>query len=194
MTRGVNKVILIGNLGRDPEVRQTQTGKSVARLNLATTETFPGRDGGERQERTEWHRVTIWGALAEVVEQYLRSGSKVYIEGRLQTSTYEKEGQTHYSTEVVANQMVMLDSRGSGGDSYGGGGGRGGQSSGGQGSGGQGSGGGGDRDSGSGWGGGGDGGSSSPADSGLGGGTGPASSGGGGGQGSGGEGFDDIPF
>ena len=187
MARGVNKVILIGNLGRDPEVRQTQTGKSVARLNLATTETFPGRDGGERQERTEWHRVTIWGALAEVVEQYLRSGSKVYIEGRLQTSTYEKEGQTHYSTEVVANQMVMLDSRGSGGDSYGGGG-RGGQSSGGQSSGG---GGGSDKDSGSGWGGGG---SSSPADSGLGGGTGPASSGGGGGQGSGGEGFDDIPF
>jgi single-strand DNA-binding protein len=110
--RGVNKVILIGNLGRDPEVRYTRDGTAVANLNLATTETW--NDGnGQRQERTEWHKVVAWGKLADVAKEYLGKGKQVYIEGRLQTRSWEdKEGVKRYTTEVRADQMVMLGGRG----------------------------------------------------------------------------------
>ena len=115
--RGVNKVILVGNLGRDPEVRYTREGTAVANLNLATTETW--NDGsGQRQERTEWHKVVAWGKLAEIAKEYLGKGKQVYIEGRLQTRSWEdKEGVKRYTTEVKADQMVMLGGRGGDGTS-----------------------------------------------------------------------------
>ncbi len=115
--RGVNKVILVGNLGRDPEVRYTKEGTAVANLNLATTETW--NDGqGQRQERTEWHKVVAWGKLAEIAKEYLGKGKQVYIEGRLQTRSWEdKEGVKRYTTEIKADQMVMLGGRGGDGTS-----------------------------------------------------------------------------
>lgn len=113
---GVNKVILIGRLGRDPELRFTPAGKAVANFTMATSETWKD-DSGEKQERTEWHRIVIWGKLAEVANKYLSKGSQVYIEGKLQTRDWEKDGQKHYSTEVVANSLVMLDGKGNSGDS-----------------------------------------------------------------------------
>jgi len=113
MARGVNKVILIGNLGQDPEVRFTPSGTAVANLNLATTDTWTDRQSGQRQERTEWHRVVLFNKLAEIAQQYLKKGGKVYIEGRLQTRKWQDQnGQDKYSTEIVANDMQMLDSRG----------------------------------------------------------------------------------
>jgi single-strand DNA-binding protein len=114
MSRGVNKVILVGNLGRDPEVRYTREGTAVANLNLATTETW--NDGnGQRQERTEWHKVVAWGKLAEIAKEYLGKGKQVYIEGKLQTRSWEdKEGVKRYTTEIRADQMVMLGGRGEG--------------------------------------------------------------------------------
>ncbi|WP_136066454.1 single-stranded DNA-binding protein [Modicisalibacter radicis] len=115
MARGVNKVILIGNLGQDPEVRFTPSGTAVANLNLATTDTWTDRQSGQRQERTEWHRVVLFNKLAEIAQQYLKKGGKVYIEGRLQTRKWQDQnGQDKYSTEIVANDMQMLDSRGGG--------------------------------------------------------------------------------
>ena len=110
MARGVNKVILIGNLGSDPEVRYTPSGAAVANVNLATNESWNDREG-QRQERTEWHRLVFWSKLAEIVGQYLKKGSKVYVEGRLQTDTWEKEGQKHYTTQVVVSEMQMPDGR-----------------------------------------------------------------------------------
>lgn len=108
----VNKVILIGNLGRDPELRYTQGGQAVANFTLATTERFSGRDGGERQERTEWHRVTAWGRTAELCAQYLSKGRSVYVEGRLQTREWEdKEGQKRRTTEIVALNVQFLGGR-----------------------------------------------------------------------------------
>ncbi len=104
---GINKVILIGNLGRDPDVRYTPNGTAVANLNLATTRRYRDREGNQ-QEETEWHRVTLWNRLAEVAGEYLRKGQQVYIEGRLQTRSYEKDGITRYSTEVIASDMQML--------------------------------------------------------------------------------------
>ncbi|MCW4149815.1 single-stranded DNA-binding protein [Halomonas sp. 18H] len=125
MARGINKVILIGNLGQDPEVRFTASGSAVANLNLATTDTWMDRQSGQRQERTEWHRVVMFNKTAEIAQQYLRKGSKVYIEGRLQTRKWQDQnGQDRYSTEVVANDMQMLDGRsdgGQGGGNFGGG-------------------------------------------------------------------------
>lgn len=115
MARGINKAILIGNLGRDPDVRYTQEGRAVTNFSIATSEQWRDRNTNEQQERTEWHRVVCFGRLAEITGEYLRRGSKVYIEGRLQTRSWERDGQTHYTTEVVANEMQMLDSRGSGG-------------------------------------------------------------------------------
>ncbi|WP_442487995.1 single-stranded DNA-binding protein [Halomonas litopenaei] len=116
MARGVNKVILIGNLGQDPEVRFTPSGTAVANLNLATTDTWMDRQSGQRQERTEWHRVVMFNKLAEISQQYLKKGSKLYIEGRLQTRKWQDQnGQDRYSTEIVANDMQMLDGRGEGG-------------------------------------------------------------------------------
>ncbi len=112
MARGINKVILIGNLGQDPEVRFTPSGTAVANLNLATTDTWMDRQSGQRQERTEWHRVVMFNKTAEIAQQYLKKGSKVYIEGRLQTRKWQDQnGQDRYSTEIVANDMQMLDGR-----------------------------------------------------------------------------------
>ena len=120
MARGINKVILIGNLGQDPEVRFTPSGTAVANLNLATSDTWMDRQSVQRQERTEWHRVVLFNKTAEIAQQYLKKGSKVYIEGRLQTRKWQDQnGQDRYSTEIVANDMQMLDSRG--GDFQGGG-------------------------------------------------------------------------
>ncbi len=120
MARGINKVILIGNLGQDPEVRFTPSGTAVANLNLATSDTWLDRQSGQRQERTEWHRVVLFNKTAEIAQQYLKKGSKVYIEGRLQTRKWQDQnGQDRYSTEIVANDMQMLDGRS--GDYQGGG-------------------------------------------------------------------------
>ncbi|GEN24990.1 single-stranded DNA-binding protein [Halomonas cupida] len=116
MARGINKVILIGNLGQDPEVRFTPSGTAVANLNLATTDTWMDRQSGQRQERTEWHRIVLFNKLAEIAQQYVKKGSKLYIEGRLQTRKWQDQnGQDRYSTEIVANDMQMLDGRGDGG-------------------------------------------------------------------------------
>lgn len=105
----VNKVILIGNVGNDPEVKYVQEDVPVARFSLATSESF--KKDGERITNTEWHNIVIWRGLAKVVEQYVKKGSKLYIEGKLTTRSYEKDGQTKYFTEIVAREMRMLDSR-----------------------------------------------------------------------------------
>jgi single-strand DNA-binding protein len=121
MAGSVNKVILIGNLGRDPDVRRMTSGEPVVNLSVATSESWRDKASGERKERTEWHRVVIFNEnLAKVAEQYLRKGSKVYLEGQLQTRKYtDKDGQERYSTEVVLQrfrgELVMLDARGEGG-------------------------------------------------------------------------------
>ncbi|HYM42778.1 MAG TPA: single-stranded DNA-binding protein [Steroidobacteraceae bacterium] len=113
MARGVNKVILIGNLGADPETRAMPSGTTVANLRLATSESWRDKQTGEQQERTEWHRVALFGRLAEVAGEYLRKGSKVYIEGSLRTRKWtDKQGNERYSTEIVGNDMQMLDGRG----------------------------------------------------------------------------------
>ena len=118
MARGINKVILIGNLGQDPEVRYTQGGSAVANVSIATSESWKDKQTGEQQERTEWHRVVFFDRRAEVAGEYLKKGSKIYVEGRLQTRKWQdKDGHDRYSTEVVANDMQMLDSRGGGGSS-----------------------------------------------------------------------------
>ncbi|MAT38022.1 MAG: single-stranded DNA-binding protein [Ectothiorhodospiraceae bacterium] len=116
MAYGLNKVQIIGNVGRDPELRMTQSGVPVATFSVATNESYKGQDGN-LVDRTEWHNVVAWRRLAEILAEYLKKGSKVYIEGKLQTRNYEKEGQTHYRTEIVVDEFVFLDSRGSGGDS-----------------------------------------------------------------------------
>ena len=127
MAGSVNKVILIGNLGRDPEVRQTQDGKPVVNLSVATSEQWRDRSSGERRERTEWHRVVIFNdRLAEVAQKYLRKGSKIYLEGQLQTRKWtDQSGQERYTTEVVLGQfrgeLTMLDTRGAGEGAGGGG-------------------------------------------------------------------------
>ncbi len=116
MARGINKVILIGNLGADPEVRYMPSGGAVANVRLATTDSWKDRQSGEQQERTEWHRVVFYGRLGEIAGEYLRKGSKVYVEGRLQTRKWQgQDGQDRYTTEIVANDMQMLDSRGGAG-------------------------------------------------------------------------------
>ncbi|MBL8628395.1 MAG: single-stranded DNA-binding protein [Rhodospirillaceae bacterium] len=175
MAGSVNKVILIGNLGKDPEVRTMQNGNKVANLTLATSENWRDKASGERKEKTEWHRVVIFGNLADIAEKYLKKGSKVYVSGSLQTRKWQnKDGQDQYTTEVVlqgyGGELTMLDSKGSGGGSGGGYGG----------------GGGGDMDepvmSGGGW------------DSGSAGGTFGGGNKGGRGKGGGGDMDDDIPF
>ncbi len=116
MARGVNKVILIGNLGNDPEVRYTAGGAAVANVSIATTESWKDKESGEQQEKTEWHRVVFFNRLAEIVAEYLKKGSQIYVEGRLQTRKWQdKEGNDKYSTEIVANEMQMLGGRGGGG-------------------------------------------------------------------------------
>ncbi|MBX9604916.1 MAG: single-stranded DNA-binding protein [Gammaproteobacteria bacterium] len=130
MARGLNKVMLIGNLGADPEVRYTAGGSAVANIRLATAEAWRDRESGEQQERTEWHRVVFFGKLAEIVEQYVKKGSQLYVEGRIQTRKWQdKDGNERYSTEIVASDMQMLGGRGGssgGGGGYEGGGGGGG--------------------------------------------------------------------
>ena len=117
-SRGVNKVILVGNLGNDPEVRYMPNGNAVANVSLATSETWKDKSTGEQQEKTEWHRVVFFNRLAEIVEQYVKKGTKLYVEGRLQTRSWEQDGVKRYSTEVVANEMQMLDSRGGGSQDF----------------------------------------------------------------------------
>lgn len=113
MARGVNKVILIGNLGQDPDVRFMPSGNPVANLRIATTDSWTDRQSGQRQERTEWHSVVLFNKLAEIAQQYVKKGSRIYIEGRLQTRKWQgQDGQDRYSTEIVASDMQMLDSRG----------------------------------------------------------------------------------
>lgn len=119
MARGVNKVILIGNLGKDPEVRYSPNGGAVANVTIATSESWKDKNTGEQVEKTEWHRVVFFRRLAEIVGEYLKKGSKVYIEGKLQTRKWQdKDGQDRYTTEIVANEMQMLDSRGGGSASF----------------------------------------------------------------------------
>lgn len=114
MARGINKVILIGNLGADPETRFTQAGSPVTNFRIATSENWMDKQSGQRQERTEWHSIVCFGKLAEISGEYLRKGSKVYIEGSLRTSSWESDGQTRYKTEIICNDMQMLDARGGG--------------------------------------------------------------------------------
>lgn len=121
MAKGsVNKVILIGNLGKDPEVRYTPTGLAVANLTMATTESWKDKQTGANQEKTEWHRVVFYQRLAEIAGEYLRKGSKIFIEGRLQTRKWQDKttGQDRYTTEIVADNMQMLDSKGSTAGNY----------------------------------------------------------------------------
>ena len=116
MSKGVNKVILIGNLGKDPEIRYSPSGGAIANLTLATSESWKDKNTGEKVEKTEWHRVVAFKRTAEIMGEYLKKGSKVYIEGKLQTRKWQdKEGKDRYTTEVVANDMQMLDSRTGGG-------------------------------------------------------------------------------
>jgi len=115
MARGVNKVILIGNLGADPETRAMPSGSTVANLRIATSESWRDKQTGEQQERTEWHRVALFGRLAEIASEYLRKGSQVYIEGSLRTRKWQdKQGNERYSTEIVGNELQMLGGRGGG--------------------------------------------------------------------------------
>ncbi|MGB0892970.1 MAG: single-stranded DNA-binding protein [Parashewanella sp.] len=114
-SRGVNKVILVGNLGQDPEVRYMPNGGAVANFTIATSETWKDKQSGEQKERTEWHRIVIYQRLAEIAGEYLKKGSKVFIEGRLQTRKWQnQQGQDQYTTEIIANEMQMLDSRNAG--------------------------------------------------------------------------------
>jgi single-strand DNA-binding protein len=122
MARGVNKVILIGNLGNDPEVRSTANGSTMTTISVATSESWKDRQTGQQQERTEWHRVVFFNRLAEIARDYLKKGSKVYIEGSLRTRKWQdNNGQDRYTTEIMGNEMQMLDGRGSGGGGMGGG-------------------------------------------------------------------------
>lgn len=112
MARGVNKVILLGNLGQDPEMRQTQAGKAVANISIATSESWTDKQTGQKQEKTEWHRVVFFDRLAEIAGQFLKKGSKVYLEGKLQTRKWQnQQGVDQYTTEIVCNEMQMLDGK-----------------------------------------------------------------------------------
>ena len=111
MARGINKVILVGNLGRDPETRYLPSGGAVTNVSLATSRSWKDRDSGEQKEKTEWHRVVFFNRLGEIAGEYLKRGSKVYVEGELRTREWEKEGQKHFTTEIVATEMQMLDSK-----------------------------------------------------------------------------------
>ena len=116
MARGINKVILIGNLGADPETRAMPSGTTVANLRIATSESWRDKQSGEQQERTEWHRVALFGRLAEIAGEYLRKGSQVYIEGSLRTRKWQdKQGNDRYSTEIIGNELQMLGGRGGAG-------------------------------------------------------------------------------
>ena len=116
MARGVNKAIIVGTLGQDPEIRYTANGSAVANISVATNESWKDRQTGEAQERTEWHRIVMFGKLAEIAQQYLKKGSQAYFEGRIQTRKWQDQsGNDRYTTEIVANEMQMLGGRGGGG-------------------------------------------------------------------------------
>src|ERR1700679_2793089 len=112
MARGINKVILVGNLGADPETRYTPSGTAITSIRIATSESWKDKTSGEQQERTEWHRVKLFGRLAEIAGEYLKKGGEVYIEGKLRTDEYEKDGVKRYSTDIIADEMQMLGGRG----------------------------------------------------------------------------------
>lgn len=115
MARGVNKVILVGNLGKDPETRYMPSGSAVTNLTLATSESWKDKQTGEQQDRTEWHKIAMFGRLAEIAAEYLRKGSQIYVEGKLRTRKWQdKEGKDRYTTEIVADEMQMLGSKGGG--------------------------------------------------------------------------------
>ncbi len=119
MARGVNKVILVGNLGQDPEVKYMPSGQAVCNVSIATTDSWNDKASGEKQERTEWHRVVFFRRLAEIAGEYLRKGSQVYVEGRLQTRKWQDQsGADRYTTEIIANEMQMLGGRGGSGGNY----------------------------------------------------------------------------
>ena len=119
MARGVNKVILVGNLGKDPEIRYMPSGGAAANITIATSESWKDKQTGEQKERTEWHRVVFFGRLAEIVGEYLKKGSQVYVEGSLRTNKWQdKSGNDRYTTEIIANEMQMLGSRSGGSTSY----------------------------------------------------------------------------
>lgn len=121
MARGVNKVILVGNLGNDPEVRSTNSGSTMTTVSIATSESWKDRQTGQQQERTEWHRVVFFNRLAEIARDYLKKGSKVYVEGSLRTRKWQdQDGKDRYTTEIMGNEMQMLDGRGAGGGMGGG--------------------------------------------------------------------------
>ncbi|WP_258102906.1 single-stranded DNA-binding protein [Marinoscillum sp. MHG1-6] len=114
---GVNKVILVGRLGKEPEIRHLENGAAVANFPIATSETYKDRNTGERREQTEWHNIVLWRGLAEVAEKFLKKGDMVYIEGKLRTRSWEKDGITRYTTEVVGDNMTMLGGNSGGGQS-----------------------------------------------------------------------------
>ena len=116
MANGVNRVIIIGNVGQDPETKFLPSGEAVTNLSVATSETWKDKQNGERKERTEWHKVVAFGRLAEIISEYARKGSKLYLEGSLRTRQWEKDGQKHYTTEIVAKEMQLLDRREGGAD------------------------------------------------------------------------------
>lgn len=121
MARGINKVILVGNLGNDPEVRYSQSGTAMTSISVATSESWKDKTSGEQQERTEWHRVKFFGRLAEIAGEYLKKGSQVYIEGKLRTDKYtDKAGVEKYSTDIIADEMQMLGGKTGGGEGGGG--------------------------------------------------------------------------
>ena len=109
MANGVNRVIIIGNVGQDPETRYLPSGEAVTNLSVATSESWNDKNSGERKDRTEWHKVVAFGKLAEIISEYARKGSKIYLSGSLRTRKWEKDGQTHYTTEIVAKEMQLLD-------------------------------------------------------------------------------------
>jgi len=121
MARGINKVILVGNLGADPETRYTPSGTAITTVRVATSESWKDKQTGEQQERTEWHRVKFFGRLAEIAGEYLKKGGQVYIEGKLRTEEYEKDGVKRWSTDIVADEMQMLGGRAGSGAGEGGG-------------------------------------------------------------------------
>jgi single-strand DNA-binding protein len=120
MARGINKVILVGNLGADPETRYTPSGTAITSIRIATSESWKDKTTGEQQERTEWHRIEFFGRIAEIAGEYLKKGKQVYIEGKLRTDEYEKDGVKRYSTKVIADEMQMLGGRDGGGGEGGG--------------------------------------------------------------------------
>lgn len=119
MARGVNKAIIVGNVGQDPEIRYMPSGSAVAELSIATTEQWKDKSSGEKQERTEWHRVTFYGRLAEIVGEYVRKGSQIYVEGSIRTEKWQdKQGNDRYTTKIIANEMQMLGGRTGGSASF----------------------------------------------------------------------------